>query len=294
MHDFKRLVFISVLGLAIAFGTPAILRAQETRPFEQTPPEEVPEGENPPPQQQPQTSPRPSQSDRDSRRLFQRFAEDSAIIPTGWAEGQLSYEHVDHGVERANLDGLFAFALGRTNEAGVRLGFEWLNAESPDADGSGIDDINVYFKHRLFNGESHCALGGLMKLGIASEEEGLGTGKTDFEFFGACRADTRGATFTGNLGARYNGQPDAPLPDAEVSFLAGGGIILPTGNEVSVVIEATWESERLDGLGNDARLILGLQGVATRPGFGFRGALALPLTDATPDYQILFGAVYLY
>jgi len=291
MHERKRLLFLAALCLAIGAAAPANLRAQETQPFEETeqPREDTPDTPAPQP-----TKPRPSQSDRDSRRLFQRFAEDAAIIPGGWAEGQLSYEHVDSGVERADLGGLFAFGVGRSNEAGLRVGFEWLNAESPDPDGSGIDDIDLYFKHRLFNGESHCALGGLMKLGIADEEKGLGTGKTDFELFAACRADTRGATFTGNVGARYNGQPDPPLPDSEVSILAGGGIILPTGKEISVVIEATWESERLDGSGNDARLILGLQGVATRPGFGFRGALALPLTDATPDYQILFGAVYLY
>jgi hypothetical protein len=293
MHERKKVIVTVALGLALGLAAPAALRAQETRPFEETeePREDTPE--SPPPQQKP-ASPRPSQADRDARRLFQRFAEDAAIIPGGWTEGFVSYEHVDHGVERANLNGLFAFGMGKANEAGVKIGFEYLNAESPDPDGSGLDDIDVYFKHRLISGESPCALGGLMKLGIASEDEGLGTGKPDFEFFTACRADTRAATFAGSVGARYNGQPDAPLPDAEISFLAGGAIILPTGNEVSVIIEATWESERLDGLGNDARLTIGLQGVATRPGFGFRGAFALPLTDATPDYQILFGAVYLY
>jgi hypothetical protein len=280
------LVLLSVAGVA----SPGV-SAQETQGFDQPPPQEVPPDQ---PTTPPPTSPRPSQSDRDSRRLFQRFAEDSALVPAGWIEGQFSFEHIDSGVERINLNGIFAFAAGHTNEVGVRLGFEKLNAESPDPDGSGIDDIDAWFKHRLFNGESNCALGGLMKVGIADPDEGLGTGKTDVEFFAACRADTRGATFAGSLGGRYNGQPDPPLPDSEVSILAGGAVIFPFGNEISLVVEATWESERLDGLGNDARLTLGLQGVATRPGFGFRGAFAFPLTDATPDYQILFGAVYLF
>ncbi|HET8948542.1 MAG TPA: hypothetical protein VFQ07_16295 [Candidatus Polarisedimenticolia bacterium] len=285
----RALTWFLVLAAA-GLATPGLL-AQETQPFGQEPPREDTGTQNPPPQKQ---SVRPSQPDRDSRRLFQRFAEDSAIIPGGWVEGQLSFEHIDSGSERAHLDGLFAFAVGKTNEAGLKLGFEWLNADSPDPDGSGIDDIDFYFKHRLLNGSSHCALGGLLKLGIADDGEGLGTGKSDLEGFAACRADTTAATFTGNIGARYNGQPDPPLPDSEVSILAGAGVIFPTGNEISVVIEATWESERLDGLGNDARLTIGLQGVATRPGFGFRGAVAFPLTDATPDYQVLLGAVYLY
>src|SRR6185436_15693830 len=106
MHIVKRLVFATALGLLVAAGAPGIVRAQETRPFEET---EEPREDNPEaPPAQPQASPRPSQSDRDSRRLFQRFAEDSAIIPSGWTEGQFSYEHVDHGIERANLNGLFA------------------------------------------------------------------------------------------------------------------------------------------------------------------------------------------
>ncbi|HYV18924.1 MAG TPA: hypothetical protein VFC25_07835 [Verrucomicrobiae bacterium] len=286
------LLALACLAVAATALTPSALRAQETQPFGQEPPREDTGTENPPPEQK--QSVRPSQADRDSRRLFQRFAEDAAIIPGGWIEGQFNFEHIDSGVERMNLSGLFAFAVGHTNEVGFRLGFEKLNANSPDPDGSGIDDADVYFKHRLLNGESHCALGGLMKLGFADADEGLGTGKTDLEFFAACRADTHAATFTGNIGGRYNGQPDAPLPDSEVSILAGGAVIFPFGNEWSAVIEATWESERLDGVGNDARLTFGLQGVATRPGFGFRGAFAIPLTDATPDYQVLFGAVYIF
>ena len=288
--------FLAVMFL-VASSAEALLapgpRAQETQPFEQTAPQEEPPGESPaqPPPQQPR--PRSSTSDRDARRLFQRFAEDSAIIPGGWVEGLLSFEHFDGGVDRVFLVGNFAFQVGEQNEAGLRLGFEWLDANAGDLDGSGLADIDAYFKHR-FAGVSPCAIGGLLKIPTAKEEKGLGTGKADFEFFGACRADLTAVTFTANAGARYNGDPDPPLPESEVSVLAGAGAIFPTGRDFSVIVEATWESERLDGVGNDARLILGLQSVATRPGFGFRGAVALPLTDAAPDYQVFFGAVYLY
>src|SRR5262245_50095039 len=267
-------------------------RAQDTQPFEQTPPQEVPPGETPP-AQQPQYQRQTPKSDRDARRLFQRFAEDAAVIPGGWMEGFLSYEHFENGVERVFLEGLFAFQVGEENEAGLKLGFEWLEADEPAVDGSGLADIEGYFKHR-FSGSSPCAIGGLLKLPTADEDEALGTGKADFEFFGACRANLQSVTFTANAGARYNGEPDPPFPESQVSVLAGAGAIFPVGREMSVVLEGTWESERFDGVGNDARLTIGLQGVATRPGFGFRGAVALPLTDAAPDYQVFFGAVYLY
>ena len=266
-------------------------RAQETQPFEQTPPREDEPAEAAPPATTPQY--RPAPSDRDARRLFQRFAEDAAIIPGGWVEGLFSFEHFDSGAERAFLEGLFAFQVGEANEAGLRFGFEWLNADASDLDGNGLADIDVYFKHR-FAGPSPCAIGGLLKLPTAKEDEGLGTGKADFELFGACRANLDAVSFTANAGARYNGDPDPPFPESEVSLLAGAGAIFPVGREISIVIEGTWESERLDGVGNDSRLTIGLQGVAARPGFGFRGALALPLTDAAPDYQVLVGAVYLY
>ena len=286
---------LRLAALALVFAGAALLapgtRAQETQPFEQTPPREDEPAESAPPAQTPQY--RPAPSDRDARRLFQRFAEDAAIIPGGWVEGLLSFEHFDSGVERAFLEGLFAFQVGEENEAGLRLGFEWLDADAPDPDGSGLADIDVYFKHR-FSGSSPCAIGGLLKLPTAKEDEGLGTGKADFEFFGACRANLEAVSFTANAGARYNGDPDPPFPESEVSVLAGAGAIFPVGRQVSIVVEATWESERLDGVGNDGRLTIGLQGVAARPGFGFRGALALPLTEAAPDYQVLFGAVYLY
>jgi hypothetical protein len=63
---------------------------------------------------------------------------------------------------------------------------------------------------------------------------------------------------------------------------------------MSFVLEGTWESERLDGAKNDARLTLGVQGNPQRPGWALRGALALPLNDSALHYQGLFGAVYLY
>ena len=288
-------LLLSILGAgrAGAQDPPEDLPEETVTPREFEGPEDPPPApqETPPPPSR-VAAPRPS-ADRDARRLFQRFAEDAAIIPGGWVEGLLSYEHFDGGVDRAFLVGLLAFQVGEENEAGLRLGFEWLEADAPDPDGTGLADIDVYFKHR-FAGASPCAIGGLLKLPTADEDEGLGTGKADFEFFGACRANLEAVSFTANAGARYNGDPDPPFPESEVSILAGAGAIFPVGREMSIIVETTWESERLDGVGNDARLIIGLQGVATRPGFGFRGALALPLTDAAPDYQVVFGAVYLY
>ena len=230
---------------------------------------------------------------RDARRLFQRFAEDAAVVPGGWTEGQFVYSDLDDGDSNQFLGGLFAFKVGDQVEAGLRLGYARQDA-SPRPNGSGLSDIDLYGKYRLHGSAGRCALGGLVKAPTGDEAEGLGTGATDVEGFVGCRADLQAVTVVGNAGVRYNGNPDPPLPDSEASVLLGGGLILPTGQRSSFVIEVTYETQRLDGAGADSRLTLGYQGVARGPGFGVRGAVAMPLTAGAPDWQIIFGAVYLY
>ena len=231
--------------------------------------------------------------DRDSRRLLQRFVEDAAILPGGWAEGQLVYSDLPDDASRWSLGTLLAFNVTDQMEAGLRFSFLKVDAD-PEPEGSGLSDIDLYAKYRFHGGAGRCAAGGLVKVPTAGEEEGLGTGQTDVEGFFACRADLAAVTLAGNLGARYNGDPDPPLPVANASMLAGGALLLPISPQNTFLIEATYESERLEDSGSDARLTLGFQGVAHSPGFGFRGGVALPLSDGAPDYEILFGAVYLF
>lgn len=237
-----------------------------------------------------QGSASPSAEDRGGRRLFQRFAEDAALVPGGWVEGIFTYDNQPDGAERFLLGGQFAFRLGESAEAGLRLGFVRQEFDGAD-DGSGLGDIEVWGKYRF---AGPCAAGGLIKIPSGDEDEGIGTGQTDVEGFFACRADFAAVTLAGNAGARYNGKPDPPLPDSEASVFLGGGLLIPAGTTTTFVIEATWESERFDGVGNDARLILGYSGAGPGPGFGMRAAIALPLSDAAPDYQVFVGAAWLY
>lgn len=240
-----------------------------------------------------QTAASPAPADRDARRLLQRFVEDAAIVPGGWVEGQFNYANLPDDNDRWSLGGLLAFKVTEQMEAGLRLGYLSVDAD-PQPEGSGLSDIDLYAKYRFHGGAGRCALGGLIKAPTADEQEGIGTGKVDVEGFYACRADLQSVTLAGNLGARYNGDPDPPLPPANASVLAGGALLLPVGAQITFLIEATYESERLDGAGSDARLTFGFQGVAESPGFGFRGGVGLPLSEGAPDYEVLFGAVYLY
>jgi hypothetical protein len=208
-------------------------------------------------------------------------------------EGQFTYTNLSNSGTEQFVGTQLAFRLNDQSEAGLRLGYERLQA-SDAPEGSGLADIDVYGKYRFHGSAGHCAVGGLVKLPTADEEKGLGTGSTDIEAFGACRADLKAASATANAGLRYNGSTDAPLPDARASVLFGGGLLISAGARITIVLEATYESERLDRVGSDGRLTLGMQWSPPAPGLGFRGAVVLPLSNAAPDSQVLFGAVWLY
>lgn len=233
----------------------------------------------------------PGPGDRSRLRLTQRFFEDAAVARGGWVEGQFVYDNLDDGTAK-RVGPLVAFRVSRDMEAGLRFAF--LDV-SDGIDGSGLSDLDLYYKVR-FPGASRTrfAAGTVIKMPTADETEGLGTGRTDVEIFGAVRADLVGASVVANAGLRHNGSPDPPLPDARTSYLAGGGILLPMAQSLSFGIEASWESERLEGGEPDTRLTVGLQGYGPQQRGGWRGALGIPLTDGAPDFQVIFGLFFSY
>jgi hypothetical protein len=233
----------------------------------------------------------PGGADRGGRRLFQRFVEDAAIVPGGWIEGQVIYADLPGG-DRTSAGPLIAFRLAPTLEGGLRFGLLDVDPDSGRG-GSGFSDVDLYLKYRLPRGGAHrLAFGALIKAPTADEEEGLGTGKTDVEIFGAYRADLPAVTLVLNAGARYNGDP--LMGEAENSLLLGGGILMPATPRLTFIIEGSFETERLEGGENDGRLTTGLQLLGKGGRGGFRGALALPLTDGAPDYEIILGALFTY
>jgi hypothetical protein len=236
---------------------------------------------------------RRSSSDRDGRRLFQRFAEDAAVVPGGWMEGQYVYDNLPDGT-RHFLGPLVAFKLVENVEAGLRFGFLDVNPDSGGG-GSGMSDIDLYAKFRLPTaGRQRVAFGALVKAPTADDRKALGTGATDVELFGAWRADLEGVSLVANVGARFNGDPSGPFPPAEDSVLVGGAIVMPATRRLSLVVEGTYESKRFKGADSDGRLTVGLQSYGPGHQGGFRGAVAFPLTDGAPDYQVILGAFFTY
>jgi len=230
---------------------------------------------------------------RDTRRLFQRFAQDAVVIPGGWLEGQFDYSNLPNNDDLYDLDALIAFSAGKYVEAGIRFGFASLNA-SQVTDGSGFSDIDLYGKYVLPGGINRLALGGLLKVPTADEEKNLGTGQPDLQVFGAWRANFEAVTITANAGISFNGSTDPPLPPSEDSVLLGAGLILPLTAATTFVLEWSFETEQVTGGDNDSRLTPGFQMMFRGGKGGLRGAVGIPLSDGAPDWQLIVGAFYTY
>jgi hypothetical protein len=237
-------------------------------------------------------APRKGVAERSDRRLFQRFAEDAAISSGGWVELQYRFDNFENGSQHI-LGPLVAFKIVNDVEGGLRFGWQDVN---PDAGpgGSGLSDIDLYAKYRFPGGRARGAVGVLVKLPKADENKGLGTGREDFELFGAWRADLEAVSIVANAALRLNGNPDPPIPPTDNSILIGGALLLPASARLTFVIETTYESRRFEGASSDARLTLGIQTRGEKGRGGLRGAIAVPLSDGAPDYQVIAGAYLTY
>jgi hypothetical protein len=227
-----------------------------------------------------------------ARRLFQRFVEDAVIAPGGWVEAQYHYENLVAS-SRHFVGPLIAFKVIDDLEAGLRFGYVDVRSDS-GPDGSGVSDIDLFLKYRLpGGGRGRVALGFLFKAPTGDETQGIGTGEPDFELFSAYRANLEAVTLVASVAARFNGEPRG-TSSTEDSFLLGAGLILPATPALAFVIEGTYETERIDGTGDDARLTVGVQAAGVRRRGGFRGAVAIPLNDGAPDVEVFAGAYIAY
>ncbi len=239
-------------------------------------------------------------------RLFLRFAEDAAIVPSYWLEGQarldLALPAVADSVRGAGeadlltVGPVFAFNVAEDFEFGSRIGLAF---RDPDSGGSetGLTDLDVWGKVSVVSDPLDIALGILVKLPTADESKLMGTGETDIEFFAGVRKDFTSITVAGNLGLRINQDPefdeDITEVDGKESVLAGLAIIVPVGAKWALTGEWALETERIEGFTNDSRLLGGAEYRADES-FSFRGSLAVGLADGSPKWGATGSVVWLF
>lgn len=225
-------------------------------------------------------------------RLFKSFIQDGAIQPHVWLEGQWRLENnapLSDGNDGARnyLSGILALGFNNRVEAGLSWG--GVNV-SPDgaSSHSGAVDLEVYGKYLLSEAPLGIAVGGLVKIPTADSEDQLGSGSADWEGFGAVRKDFGNIQAIGNVGLRWNGDPDVVDVSGNTSVLAGGGVIFELGRRSFGSLELNFESRRYEGLHSDFRLTPGLMVRLGERGF-FRAGVGIGLSDGAPDSEFLFG-----
>lgn len=230
-------------------------------------------------------------------RLLTQFIQDGEVVAHPWLEGHINFQGWDEG-DRAALGGLLAFTLASDFEVGVSFAGMWVD---PDGTGSdeGFSDTQVFGKVRLIEKPVVLSVGTVISLPTGDEEDGMGTGEVEMEFFGALRKVYRPMTLVANAGFRVNQDADVHLAqggfprdgetEGKVSGRLGAGLIFLHGERWSYQAELSFETKRYEGHDSDLRFT---------PGVSFRGehailraGLSLGLTDGAPDYALLGSAV---
>jgi len=230
-------------------------------------------------------------------RLFKSFIQDGAIQPHVWLEGQWRLEN-NAPLSDANdgtrnfLSGILALGFNNRVEAGLSWGGVYVD---PDGAGShsGTADLEIYGKYLLSESPLNIAVGGLVKIPTADSGDQLGSGSADWEGFGAVRKDFGNIQAIGNVGLRWNGDPDVVDVSGNTSVLAGGGVIFELGRRSFGSLELNFESRRYEGLHSDLRLTPGLVARLGERGF-FRAGIGIGLSDGAPDTEFLVGLGWAY
>ena len=268
-----------------------------------------------------QTTPAPSHKVDAENRFFMRFVEDAAVVPSYWLEGQLSFQSNQRSMQMAfDLEDLdpnasremerdaarasqadvyalmpvFALNVAEDLEFGGRIA---LTHRDPDEAGSytGLSDLDLWGKISLVSDPVKLSLGLLLSLPTANEGKLLGTGETSVEFFGGIRKDFAHLTVAGNVGVRVNQDQEFGGGEAEGknSLLVGAGVLFPAGEKIVLSAEWAYETERLDGLRSESRLMGGFD-YRFDENFLFRGGAGGGLTQGSPDFFATGSVVWLF
>lgn len=227
-------------------------------------------------------------------RLFQRFIEDGAVTENVWFEGQFRYQFYEDA-EAAYVEPTLAVNVAEDIEVGGRIRLLTVNPDDSDIE-TGFSDMDIYGKLRLSTKPTQLSLGLLLKLPTGDEKKSLlhGTGEADVAFFGGLRHDFKEMSLVANAGFRMNQDPDTPAQlDGEISVQLGGAALFPLTQKFVGIVEATYETERIDGIGSDFRLTLGGD-YGFGESFKARFGVGLGNGGSAPDYELIGSAVFLF
>lgn len=232
-------------------------------------------------------------------RLFLSFAQDAAIAPSQWWEGQLEYDDgsKDIPVDAFIVRGVVAFQPVKNLEVGGNVGLGNTNADPSLPDGTGATDFNLYGKWMFPNAASKVdfTAGVLATVPTGDDTAGLGFNSFGAQAFGAMRYTMDGAVIGGHVGARFNGDGQFQGFDLQgkTSYELGVCALFPLANQVTIVAEGRIETARFEGFDSSADLLGGINWKAFDRGV-LRGAIAGGLTDGSPNVRVILGYAYTF
>ena len=268
-----------------------------------------------------QTPPAPPAKITSDNRLFIRFIEDAAIVPSYRAEGQFWYSSNQPSMQSPfgldNVPGaapssrkrdadkaseadifelrpVFAMNVAEDLEFGARFGLAQRDPARGGGD-TGLTDLDLWGKISLVSDPVKISAGLVLSLPTGNGDSLLGTGETNVEFFGAIRKDFARLTVAGNLGVRINQDQDLNGSEAEGnnSLLIGAAVLFPAGEKTVVTAEWAIETERLEGLKNYSTLLGGAE-YRYREDLIFRAAVGGGLSDGSPDFLVNCSIAWLF
>jgi hypothetical protein len=235
-------------------------------------------------------------------RSFLRFVEDASIVPAFWLEGQGRYltnrsPFGDSEAEDSNvlyLGPVVAFNVAEDFEFGARVGYANRDRDEGGSQ-SGLTDADLWGKVSIVSDPMSISVGILLTMPTGDERKFLGTGETDVEFFSGIRKDLKRVTLSGHAGLRINQDPDFEDVDVEGknSWLLGGGLIISATQNLGLLLEWAYESERLEGADKDSRIMGGFH-YRIGENFRFRAAAGFGISDGAPDTELQAGAVLVF
>ena len=228
-------------------------------------------------------------------RLFLAFAQDAALVPSQWWEGRVEYaDGKDNAPNVWLVRGVFAFHPIKSLEVGGNVGFGHASS-SVGPGGTGATDLDVCGKWVFADVSSNLDLtaGLLISVPTGDDTAGLGYNAFGSQIFGGLRYRMRDVVIGGQVGVRYNGNGKFQGIDhsGKTSFALGGSAIFPLANQVAIVAEAQFESDRFEDIDASTQLLVGVNWRAFGRGM-LRGAVSGGLTGGAPNFRVILGYAY--
>ncbi len=235
-------------------------------------------------------------------RLLQRPEWDGAVVQKNWVQGELRFQKWDNDDFEANtwsLGPTFITSLPnlRSLELGGRLSLMSFDPDYSETE-NGISDVDVWGKYQIFM----LSVGALLTLPTGSDDiiHPRSSGAVNMEFFAAGRFNASPQlAVVAHCGLRKNSDADIKINrfkteiDGEMQMEIGGGVIYEVSSQLNLLGELNIATEPYDDFDNDIELTGGVE-YKLQQDLSLRGGLGIGLDEGAPEYELLFGCVYMF